>query len=321
MNPFRTIEAPPSRLITVDEFSDLYSAVEFAVEFGLPPSGHVILHWGLLGSHSPSEVQDAFTAFRKCVRDWLHRRGIPVIYYYSHENSERAGLHTHFAVHIPLDFRREFRRYVREWATRKYERPPGRGVRTRGMGGDPITVWRVFSYLVKGYDQSAVLVSARNHRSGRALRLGDVIANVWQDPGAVGLSQRVGVSSAISRTQRALGYPAGAEADVSLPIVPPSAADLFATQERISAGRRHTWTKDQGSVATFPAKALAQVRPFRSRFEDACYDVRRLYPREFYAWVTQLDPYEYRPTEREARLQAELNRIQNEAFATDFGEL
>ena len=321
MNPFHTSETPPSRLITIDEFSELYSAVEFAVEFGLPPSGHVILHWGLLGSCSPNEVQDAFTAFRKCVRDWLHRRGIPVIYYYSHENSERAGLHTHFAVHIPLDLRREFRRYVRDWATRNYERPPGRGVRTRGMGGDPITVWRVFSYLVKGYDPSAVLVSARNHPSGRALRLGDMIANVWQDPGAVGLSQRVGVSSAISRTQRALGYPAGAEANVCLPIVPPSAADLFATTEKGSAGRRHTWTKDQGSIAAPPARVLPRVWPFRSRFEDGCCDVRKLYPQEFYRWVTQLDPDEHRPTERESRLQADLTRLKNETFIARFGEL
>lgn len=246
MNPFRMSEAPPSRLITINEFSELYSAVEFAVEFGLPPSGHVILHWGLLGTHSPNEVQEAFTGFRKCVHSWLSERGIPVIYLYSHENSERAGLHTHFAVHIPLDVRREFRRYVRKWATKRYKRPPRRGVMTTGMGADATTVWRVFSYLVKGYDQSAVLVSARNHPSGRALRLGDMIANVWQDPGAIGLRQRVGVSSAISRTQRALGYPAGAEANLSLPIAPPSGADLFATPEQRSANHRHTWTKDQG---------------------------------------------------------------------------
>lgn len=320
MNPFRTTEATSSRLITVEEFSELYSAVEFAVEFGLPPSGHVTLHWGILGSCSPDEVQAAFTAFRKCVHSWLCERRVPIIYLYSHENSPRAGLHTHFAVHIPLQLRREFRRYVRQWATRRYKRPPGRGVKTTGMGMDPITVWRVFSYLVKGYDHAAVLVSARNHWSGRSLGLGDLIANAWQDPGAIELSQRVGVSSAISKTQRSIGYPTGAEAVVHLPVAI-SGADLFKASGQPPVGWRHTWAADQGSTAHFRTVVLPQALPFRSRFEDGCYDVRKLYPREFYTWVTQLDPHAHRPTVVEAKLQAELTRIKSDALVAKLGGL
>ena len=52
--------------------------------------------------------------------------------------------------------------------------------------------WLTTSYLMKGYDRSAVVQSARNSPDGREVFLGDLIAWPWRDPGPVALKQRVG---------------------------------------------------------------------------------------------------------------------------------
>jgi len=311
MNPFRK-DAPasmPSTLIRLSEFSDVYSAVAFATRFGFPPSGHVTLHWKMLGVVAAKDVLKEFDRFRRCVRDWLTQRRVPVVYLFSHENSQAAGLHSHFAVHIPLRLRLEFRNYVRGWLLQHFENAPLKGVKVTGMGADAVTVWRVFSYLMKGYDRSAVLVGPENHHSGRTLFLGDVIANVWRDPGVVDLRDRVGVSRAIDKRQRALGYIPGAEHLVSLPTAPPSSGDLFPRHEAADPIKQ-TWTADDGERVRSPA--LPPPRPFRSKFEDGRFDVREMYPPQFCRYVTQLGPTDRIRSLEEEQLRARVQQLETE---------
>lgn len=311
MNPFQsdTVQSTRSSLITLEEFSDAYSAVAFATRFGFPPSGHVTLHWKMLGVVAAKDVLKQFDRFRRCVRDWLVQRNVPVVYIFSHENSDAAGLHTHFAVHIPPALRREFLGYVRGWPLQHFDNAPLTSVKVTGMGIDAITVWRVFSYLMKGYDRSAVLVGEENHHSGRPLFLGDVIANVWRDPGFVDLRDRVGVSRAISKRQRARGYVAGAEHLVSLSPSPPTASDLFRPREAPEP-IQHTWTAEDGErarVATPPPP-----RPFRSKFEDGHFGIWEMYPAEFCRYVTQLDQPDRNRSHEEERLRARVQQLETE---------
>jgi hypothetical protein len=311
MNPFQTptVQSKPSTLITLEQFSDAYSAVAFATRFGFPPSGHVTLHWKMLGVVAAKDVLREFDRFRRCVRDWLVQRNVPVVYIFSHENSKAAGLHTHFAVHIPVARRREFLEYVRGWQRQHFEDASPKGVKVTGMGADPVTVWRVFSYLMKGYDRSAVLVGAENHHSGRTLFLGDVIANVWRDPGAVDLRDRVGVSRAIAKRQRALGYIPGAEHLVSLPPAIPSSGDLFPSHEAPDA-MKHTWTAEDGERVRTPTPP--PPRPFRSKFEDGRFDVWEMYPPEFCRYVTQLDQTGRIRSLEEEQLRARVQQLETD---------
>jgi hypothetical protein len=107
--------------------------------------------------------------------------------------------------------------------------------------------WRLFNYLMKGYNQSAVLVSGENSLNGLPIRLGDLIAWPWRDPGVIDLKRRVGFSHSLG--------PAG--------------------QRR---GRIHEPVSK--CRPAFSLRRKAHVA-FRSKFGDARYDVRVLYGPEF----------------------------------------
>ena len=190
MNPFASsTPAKPSTLITLEEFSELYAAASFALFVGLPLSTSITLHWGKLGCSTPQEVGELFKAFSKCLRDWLAQREIPAAYIFSHEASEGAGLHTHVAIHIPAYFRKDFLAWRFGWMVRRLGARVDRAIVVRGSSNDsPVIHWLTFSYLLKGYDKYALVVSAANAPGGIALTLGDMLAWTWRDPGHVQLA-------------------------------------------------------------------------------------------------------------------------------------
>ena len=83
-----------SRLIGEAEFAELYSACEFAHEFGLPLDTMITVTWSLLGCQKDDDVKKGFQSLLKCIGDWLAQREWPCVYIYCHENSAALGLHS-----------------------------------------------------------------------------------------------------------------------------------------------------------------------------------------------------------------------------------
>lgn len=273
----RPAEAP-SRLIGEAEFAAQYAAAEFAAAMGLPCDTSVTLTWELLGRVTDQEILDAFTKFLKCYRDFCRQRRLLAVYLYAHENSPKRGVHTHFAVYMPVERRKEFSAWVRFWVRGFIERhavpkAPGAVHVSLRPREDMLVHWLLFSYQMKGYDGSAVVQSRRTAPNGRAVMLGDLIAYGWEDPGPISLKHRCGHSDTIWPGRRAVGHPVCDPVDhrAFLRTLDVARVDLNAGHASVG-GRR----------------GGGEIEPFRSSYEDGIRDVRRLYPTELYRWVTQL---------------------------------
>lgn len=177
----------------------------------------------------------------------------------------------------PKSHRRDFRKWVKGWVERQIGCRAPRAVRVRGPKTEtPWVHWLLFSYLMKGYDQSALVQSARNSPDGQSVFLGDLIPWPWVDPGPVALKQRVGWSRSLGPDRRALGAPGG--------------MDYLLKKTHIVAD----------GVAGF--KAVHQPSPgqaFRSKFDDGIRDARLLYPESFYTKITGQEPWPAFPREHD----------------------
>lgn len=292
---FRPVPPPPdSDLIGEAEFASIYAAAEFAAEFGLWLDTMVTLNWKLLG-YANNEVQDGHLAFTKCMRDWLSRRGVPVAFVYSHENAAAYGVHTHVAVHVPnrwTTLPEEFRRWVRGWARHRMgQRVPG-AVRVRGAGQDkpgettkakraPWLHWLRVHYLLKSYDRSTVVQSARHSPGSQPVYLGELIAFPWRPSGPVPTRQRVGASRNLGPARRLIGVPEGFDNLLSKPV---TIAQLEYNPFKVL--RPVTATNPE--VLREPVPPPPIRGPFRSAYEDGARDVRVLYPPDFTRVVHRL---------------------------------
>lgn len=267
-----------SRTITENEFASVYAAADFAYQHGLWLDTHITLSWSRLGAGGEQCAQKHFLNFTKCVRDWLKHKHLPYFSIYGHEHGSAVGLHTHFLLHLPAPkspsvtarrYRSEFRRWAKHWPERQgIEAAPG-AMRITGPATEtPWLHWPLIHYLLKGYDQHAVVIGARNAPDGRQVMLGDLIAYPWRDPGPVRMEQRVGSSKNLGPAQRALGVPGG------LVTVPKPA--------------RFELIPNSGVFCTLPQTTPPQYPAFRSAYEDGVRDVRRLYPIDFWQRVTRM---------------------------------
>lgn len=279
----------PSRNLTVEEFASAYAAAEFAARFGLYLDTHVTLDFGRLGVEEPTEVQSALSGFTRCYAAWCKERSIPPAWIAAVEMGRDYSYHAHVALFVPGDagaprsFRREFRSWAKSYAARRGEHVP-RAIRVRaGKEESLLTHWIIFHYLVKGYDRDAVICSDRNAPDGQKIRLGDLIARWYRDPGPVALNRRISISNSLGPARRAFGAPTGLE--FMLPQGPnwEGGFDIFGTSPLAAEGRTAT-------PLTVPIRT-----PFRSTFEDGCFDVRRLYPQCFYEFVTKLPLHSTEP--------------------------
>ncbi|GAA3843278.1 hypothetical protein AFIC_003100 [[Pseudomonas] carboxydohydrogena] len=256
-NPFGTA-AKPSRFISEAEFAAVYAAADFAAAFDLCLDTSVTITWRDFGVQAPEEVQAAFERFEKCLRDWLTRRTVPMAYIYCHERGARVGLHTHLNLFVPNIYRNEFK----VWAA-SYTRRCGRGglmVSTPPIETMWLHWWKV-GYICKGYDRQQVVQDARSSVDGRTVYLGDLIPVAWRDPGVIDMKQRVGCSRSLDRSARARGIPGGV----------------------VDVAERGGVIDISGVRHRFPASPR---KPFRSRYEDGCRDVRKLYGDDLFARVT-----------------------------------
>ena len=293
--PVLSIAPPPDPyLIGEEEFTRIYAAAEFAARFDLWLDTMVTLNWGLLG-YADDAVQDGHRAFTKCLRDWMRQRGVPVAFIYSHENAASYGVHTHVAVHVPnrrTTLPAEFRQWVRGWARHRTGQWVPGAIRVRGAGQDragettkadraPWLHWLRVHYLLKSYDRSTVVQSARHSRDGLPVHLGELIAFRWRPSGPVPTRQRVGASRSLNRERRLLGVPEGFDDLLTKPVT-------MAQLERDPFRRLWPATATNPEVLRRPVPAAPIRGPFRSTYEDGARDVRWLYPPDFTRVVQRL---------------------------------
>lgn len=269
-----------STFITEKEFVEHYTAVAFAAHHDLTCETSVTLWWGALGARDEASAQEKFSQFRKHLNEWLHERHLPTVYFFSHENSSRIGLHTHLALYLCLSnfarspHRDEFRRWAMEWPNRNGYGPCPRAIRVTGPAKrTPWLHWHRFHYQVKGYDPRVIVRQHYNSPSGTDVMLGDLIAWPWQDPGVVTMMPRLGSCLNLGPARREIGVPRDCD-ELRNPPRPkrPMQPRELSLEEQLQSLRLHQVSRP----------------PYISRYEDGWRDVRWLYPREFNTRVTKL---------------------------------
>lgn len=276
---------PPHEL-SIGDVASIHAAAEFAEWSGMSLDMHVTIDFARMGISGPAEAKRALSQFTHRYNTWCHDKYLPAAWIACMEMSSRLTYHAHVALFVPglLDWqdgetqmsaRREFRRWARTYTDRNFGRHIPRAIWVRGgKRENQIGHWRVVTYLMKGFDRSAILCSGRNSPDGYDIRLGDIVPLNYNDPGPVALRRRVFVSENLGPKQRRFGAPKGFEDNLPRR---PNWEMLWADSSKMSPQYKQSarWT-------------LPQPVPFRSVFEDSIWDVRKLYPRAFYEHVTGL---------------------------------
>jgi hypothetical protein len=303
----------PSRDISAQEFTSAHAAFEFGAAFDVLLDTHVTLDFGRLDKHQPEEVQVALSQFTRCYAAWCNERLITPAWVASVEMASDYSYHAHVAVHVPGDlgtlampFRGDFRAWAKGYTARRGGWVP-RAIRVRcGRKESLLTHWIVFHYLMKGYDRTAVMRSARNCNDGRAIMLGDLIARHYRDPGPVALNRRVSISNTLGPKRREFGAPTGRE--FMLPQGPNWGVFKIDRHQPLTLQEELT-TRWQVPIPT----------PFGSTIEEGIFDVRRLYSPCFYELVTKLPASVAMPSHEEAADEARRSYLRAEIER--FGEV
>ena len=283
----------PASLMKAESFGQVHSAAEFAAYWKLPLDTMITIDLARLGAATAHDATKEVRRFLKCSNDYLYgQRKIPAVWIYAIENGS-GGFHAHIAMHVPgvtrtfknlaVDLRAQFREWARGYTERQFGTHIPRAIYPRAPRKESwLRHWINVSYLLKGYDQSAIVRDGRNCNDGRAIYLGDLIAAPFVNPGIVDLTSRVRVSHSLGPAQRAIGAPSGLE--YCLPRKPNWAAFDVGRSKPLSLASR------LDTVWTLPAEAH-----FQSRWEAGFRDVRMLYPPEFYRFVTKQEPFPAAP--------------------------
>lgn len=282
--------------MSVTTFASVHSAADFALTSGLPLDVLVTIDLNRLGAQTHADAQKEVTRFLKCYHAWAESKKLPVAWIYAIEVAATAvgtGCHAHIALFVPghpiedtwtapmpVNFRRQFKDWARQYTLRQFGRHIPRAIVTRGASRESVfRHWMAVSYLLKGYERSAIVQSARSSPDGRPVYLGDLIPWPYCNPGRVDLSSRIRVSHSLGPARRNIGVPTGME--FLLPtrpnwdVIQISRMTPLTLMERLET----RWT-------------IPVPRPFRSLWEDGVRDVRLLYPADFYEYVTRQPPYE-----------------------------
>lgn len=276
----------PSRVLTVNDWAEMYAAAEFADRSEMRLDVHVTLDFARMGIFQPAHVQRELSRFIRCYAAWANDRYIPVAWMYRIEMSSQTNYHAHILVFVPgripqlgdprdAPQRREFRAWAKGYTKRNLGQHIPKAIRVRyGYTESRFTHWLLVSYLMKGFDRNAVVCSSRNSPHGFPIYLGDLIAHYYCDPGPIALHHHYGISENLGPKQRRFGAPKGFE-----PILP----------------RQPNWKNfcfDTNAMTDSDEMAIIRTvpkpTPFVSTFEDGIRDIRRLYPAFFHQSVTRL---------------------------------
>lgn len=277
----------PSRDITVNEFSAIFAAAEFADQSNMMLDVSVTLDFARLNALSADAAQAALSKFLRCYAAWCNDRYLPIGWIASVEMSRALTYHAHIALFVPgvprgwtfhpggYSLRRDFRRWASSYTDRHIGKHVARAVKVRcGLRESHLAHWIVVTYLMKGFDRHATLCSGRNSPDGLPIELGDVIPWWYNDPGPVALNRRVSICENLGPKQRAFGAPKGFEQNLP---ERPDVSKLFDP---------HAGSAKEKHERLYARKPV----PFTSSFEDRVLDVRKLYPAAFYTHVTKIDP-------------------------------
>lgn len=259
------------------------AAGEFSAAFALYLDVMVTLDFRRMGIEDPLEARDELQRFLKVANAWLAERQLPVAWIACIERAWSGNLHAHIAIHVPgmrrdadgvhgVRYRTHFRQWARDAVVRRVGDVSPRAVNIRcSLMPSIISHWFCVSYLLKGFDRSAVLVSARNSPNGHEKSLGDIIPFGYRSPGDVGLDRRLFISGNLGQARRELGAPPAAEF-----MLPPK-PDISRLQV----------TRDEGAHKLANRPSFAH-RSFHAAVDDGVFDIRRIYGAEFASYVTRV---------------------------------
>ena len=281
--------------IGIDTFASTHAAAEFALWAGLPLDTLVTLDWQRMGVTTGQEAQAATTAFVKCYKAWARENGANSAWMYGIESvitREGLGYHSHVTLHIPgipaapfdgvlppINHRKHFRKWITEYTLRNFGHHIPRAVRANMRATQcAFRHWNAVTYLLKGYDLSALVQTGRATMDGRSTYLGDLIPWRYCNPGPVEVTNRIRVCHDLGPARRAIGAPIGMEH--LLPTEPNWNVFKVEGHGHLSQAEfdRISWTRPK-------------AKPFISAWNDGIRDVRGLYPLDFYRYVTRQEPY------------------------------
>ncbi|MGF7153286.1 hypothetical protein [Novosphingobium gossypii] len=281
---------PDAANIGIGTFASTHAAAEFALWAGLPLDTLITLDWQRMGIHSGPEAQAATGAFLKCYNAWaIDKNAHPAwIYGIERANTDQGlGYHSHVALHIPgipaapfsgelppINHREHFRKWISEYTLRRFDHHIPRAIRANLRAREcSFRHWNAVSYLLKGYDLSAIVQTARATVDGRTTYLGDFIPWRYCNPGAVALKNRLRVCHALGPARRAIGAPTGME-------------HLLPTRPNWSVfkveGHGPMTDLEKGRISW----TLPKAKPFVASWDDGIRDVRGLYCHELYRFAT-----------------------------------
>lgn len=265
----------------VDRVLEALAAARFAAALFLPLDVLVTVNFSAMGVNDSGEARQELHRFVKAMGSWLNERGLPVVWIAVIERGVSGNLHAHIAVHVPgvakeggqiigPRHRTDFRKWARRAMARRTGTKVPRLVNVRcGLVATEIAHWICVTYLLKGFDQTAVLSSARGCAQGERITLADILPFPYRSAGDVA-GRRLFISGNLGPARRKIGMPAGFE--YMLPMKP----DLSAL-EIVPGANTGVPRQPGGWLPT----------PFVAAVEMGRFDVRDIYGDEFARFVTE----------------------------------
>jgi len=285
--------------ISSDTFASTHAAAEFALWAGLTLDTLVTLDWQRMGIKTGQEAQAATTAFVKCYKAWTRENDAKSAWIYGIERAnthDGLGYHSHIALHIPgipaapfdgelppINHRKRFRKWIMEYTLRNFGCHIPRAIRVNMRAHQcSFRHWNAVTYLLKGYDLSALVQTGRATVDGCSIYLGDLIPWPYCNPGPVEVTNRIRVCHDLGPARRAIGAPIGMEH--LLPTEPNWQVFRIEGYAHLSQAEfeQISWTRPK-------------AKPFVSSWDDGIRDVRGLYCLDFYRFVTRQEPYDLAP--------------------------
>jgi hypothetical protein len=264
-----------------DRVLEALAAAQFAAAIFLPLDVLVTVNFSAMGVDDADEARRELQRFVKAMGAWLNERCLPVIWIATIERGAGGILHAHVAVHLPgvmkdgsLIIGPRHRTHFRNWARRTMARRTGakipRLINVRcGLVATEIAHWMCVTYLLKGFDKTAVLPCG--HGSGHRVMvpLADIMPFPYRSAGDVA-GRRLFISGNLGPARRKIGMPAGFE--FMLPMKP----DISVLEVM------------PGANAAVPKRSRGWIpRPFVAAVEDGRFDVRDIYGEKFAQFVTK----------------------------------
>jgi hypothetical protein len=195
-----------STLLTEAQVGETLSAAEFARERGWLLDFSATLAFEKMGAMTTSEVQACLRRYTKCLSQNLRDAELPVAFVCVVENSASVGLHAHVLLNAPIEMRSRIEgwqeRFVRREAKARAVQFDATAITcSRHRKRHPRLHHRLVAYILKGADYSTVVQERAVSPDGWPVRLGDLLANEFVDPGLVPFDRLV-IGSAIAKAAR-----------------------------------------------------------------------------------------------------------------------